>query len=673
MIGEILGNRYEIKKLIGEGGMALVYLAQDLLLDRQVAIKLLRSEYSSDQEFVERFQREAKSAAKLCHPNVVNIYDVGETENSHYIVMEYIDGISLKDLIKKEGMLSVEDSLKIAEQICSALDHAHKNLIVHRDIKPHNIMITKQKHVKVMDFGIARAVSSATITRTGVVLGSVHYFSPEQATGKEVTEASDIYSLGVVLYEMLTGKVPYDADTPVGIAYQHVQAEIPPLSQKRPGLPPFVVGIVNKALAKKPEDRFKSAREMEVNIIEALSTLHEINLEKTFLSKLNVKEPPYKGDVAENGARGVLGPTKPYESSERDQEMGRKKNAEKKRKKAKRSLVKTLLLILLGLMLPTYLFFQISAFLNVPEVEVPNIVGLSDVEARKRIDERNLVYEVDSEVFSPDVPKGHVITQIPEAGRVVKVNRNVQVILSKGPELVIVPDLIGMDIRNAQVMLQAMNLTDGEREYVETDEYPPNTIIDQSPKPNEDIEKGSAVNLTVATASSTRVFKMPSLINITLQEAKLLLGRHGLVLGDTYPDSTSILPEGYIVAQNPLPDSDVTEGTIVDVTISAKSGSVFLQESTEGSGDGDEASQWEISHGVKEYNVLVHVVRSGILRIVVIDETGSKEWFHSSVKEGEVIQRNVSGLGAQGKPDVYVQIWLDGEIWREQVLLDVTR
>ncbi|HOJ45980.1 MAG TPA: protein kinase, partial [Bacillota bacterium] len=181
MIGEILGNRYEIKKLIGEGGMALVYLAQDLLLDRPVAIKLLRSEYSSDQEFVERFQREAKSAAKLCHPNVVNIYDVGETENSHYIVMEYIDGISLKDLIKKEGMLSVEDSLKIAEQICSALDHAHKNLIVHRDIKPHNIMITKQKHVKVMDFGIARAVSSATITRTGVVLGSVHYFSPEQA------------------------------------------------------------------------------------------------------------------------------------------------------------------------------------------------------------------------------------------------------------------------------------------------------------------------------------------------------------------------------------------------------------------------------------------------------------------------------------------------------------
>ncbi|MFY9450886.1 MAG: protein kinase, partial [Bacillota bacterium] len=156
MIGEILGNRYEIKKLIGEGGMALVYLAQDLLLDRPVAIKLLRSEYSSDQEFVERFQREAKSAAKLCHPNVVNIYDVGETENSHYIVMEYIDGISLKDLIKKEGMLSVEDSLKIAEQICSALDHAHKNLIVHRDIKPHNIMITKQKHVKVMDFGIAR-------------------------------------------------------------------------------------------------------------------------------------------------------------------------------------------------------------------------------------------------------------------------------------------------------------------------------------------------------------------------------------------------------------------------------------------------------------------------------------------------------------------------------------
>ncbi|MFA6694903.1 MAG: Stk1 family PASTA domain-containing Ser/Thr kinase, partial [Bacillota bacterium] len=626
-------------------------------------------EYSSDQEFVERFQREAKSAAKLCHPNVVNIYDVGETENTHYIVMEYIDGVSLKDMIKKEGTLSIDVSLKIAQQICSALEHAHKNLIIHRDIKPHNIMITKDNHVKVMDFGIARAISSATITRTGVVLGSVHYFSPEQATGKEVTEASDIYSLGIVLYEMLTGKVPFEADTPVGIAYQHVQAKLPPLEEKRPDLPPFIVNIVNKALAKSAEDRFKSAHEMEIEIFEALNTLQEIDLEKTFMTKFNLQESFSKDGAMNVDSTMVFKKTKPYESNERDNKMS-KKDADKTNQNAKRSLARTVVFILLGLALPTYLFIQISAFLNVPEVAIPDIIGLSDAKAREVLDEMNLVYEVESEIFDSNIPRGHVINQIPEAGRTVKVNRSIQVTLSKGPELVTVPDITTMDIREAQVRLQAMALNVGERDYVETDEYPPNTIIDQIPKPNEQIEKGDSISIQISKATSTRVFQMPNLINTTLSEAKILLARQGLILGDTFPDSHSFLPEGYIIAQNPLPESDVAEGTIVDVTISTKSNSSSPENAEP---NAENLGQDMEFRGVKEYNVLVHVIRSGNLRIVVIDETGSKDWFHGDVKEGELIQRKVNGVGVQGKSDVYVQIWLDGEILREIVLQDVAR
>lgn len=667
LIGESLGNRYEIKKLIGEGGMALVYLAEDRLLDRPVAIKVLRPEYSSDQEFVERFQREAKSSAKLCHPNIVNIYDVGQTGNTYYIVMEYVEGISLKDLIKREGMLPVDLSLKIAIQISSALQHAHNNLIVHRDIKPHNIMITNDYRVKVMDFGIARAISAASITRTGVVLGSVHYFSPEQATGKEVTKASDIYSLGIVLYEMLSGKVPFDADTPVGIAYQHAQAEIPSLVEKRPDLPKYVIDIVNKALAKEPKERFSSASSMEEQLKKALELTPKI--QKVAFTKVKAKDSDLANSekTENNDSTMIFSHTKAFASSERDNaSMSKKDN----KASPKKTLTVTLVLIGLLVLMPAYLFLKVSAFLNVPEVEVPSITGLSQDAAEKMLGTKNLGLEIDDEVYDSELPKGYVISQNPDAGRLVKEKRAVKVILSKGPDLIMVPELVGKDIRSGQVELEKAALQIGEREYVETEEYMPGVIISQSPGVGEEVEKGTKIDVQLSKAPLTRTFLMPDLVRQTRLEAELTLNRYGLVLGEVYPQYDNNLPEGYVIDHNPAHGSEIVEGTIVDLTVSARDNS--SNNNIYPKNDDPTNTKPQI-RGRKESEVRLFLIRSGLVRIVVIDETGSHEVYRKEHRDGDFIKQTVSGIGVNGESDVYVQVWLGTEIQKETVLLDVTQ
>ena len=262
MVGEILVNRYEIIEKVGDGGMALVYRAKDTLLNRIVAVKVLREQFASDDEFIERFRREAQSAASLSHPNVVNIYDVGHTGSTHFIVMEYVDGENLSDLIKTKGELSEHFIVSVGMQIATGLAHAHHHGIIHRDIKPHNILITNEGRVKVTDFGIAQAMSSANLTQTGVVLGSVHYFSPEQARGVNIQAASDLYSLGIVMYEMIVGKQPFRGDTPISIALKQIQEMPIPPRQYRPDLHRGLEQLVLQLLAKEPEQRPKSADEV---------------------------------------------------------------------------------------------------------------------------------------------------------------------------------------------------------------------------------------------------------------------------------------------------------------------------------------------------------------------------------------------------------------------------
>ncbi|HHW43609.1 MAG TPA: Stk1 family PASTA domain-containing Ser/Thr kinase, partial [Desulfotomaculum sp.] len=266
MIGKQLGNRYEILEQLGGGGMAIVYKGRDTFLNRLVTIKMLRPEFSSDQDFTRRFRREAQAVASLSHPHIVSIYDVGQEEGVQYLVMEYVDGEDLKTLIRREGALDAERAVQIALQVLEALEHAHENNIVHRDIKPHNILLTKSGRAKLTDFGIAREATAATVTQTDTIVGSVHYLSPEQARGEVAGPKSDIYSLGVVLYEMLTGTVPFAGDSPISVAIKHIQEEPEPPSRRNPAIPPALEQVVLRALAKNPGQRFASAREMAIHL-----------------------------------------------------------------------------------------------------------------------------------------------------------------------------------------------------------------------------------------------------------------------------------------------------------------------------------------------------------------------------------------------------------------------
>ena len=280
MEGQRLGGRYQLESRVGGGGMAIVYKARDLILNRPVAVKVLRSQFCTDEDFVNRFRREAQAVASLSHPNVVGVYDVGQEGDTHYMVMEYIEGYTLKEVIIQRGALPVEEAVRIAEQICDALDHAHQNQIIHRDIKPHNIMIGKNGRVKVTDFGIARAVTSATITHTNAMLGSVHYFSPEQARGGITGEKSDLYSLGIVLYEMVTGELPFSGDSPISVALKHLQEPLPEPRTVNPAIPQSVENVIFKALVKDPFLRYSSAREMLEDLETCLfpERLHEDKL-----------------------------------------------------------------------------------------------------------------------------------------------------------------------------------------------------------------------------------------------------------------------------------------------------------------------------------------------------------------------------------------------------------
>lgn len=262
MIGKMLGNRYEILEKLGGGGMAIVYKGRDTFLNRFVTIKVLRPEFTSDEDFIKRFRREAQAVARLSHPNIVNIHDVGQEDGIHYLVMEYIQGDNLKAIIRKNGQLAPEHAVRFAVQICEALEHAHENHIVHRDVKPHNILVTDDGRAKLTDFGIAMEATSGTITRTDTIMGSVHYLSPEQARGETATAKSDIYAVGILLYEMLTGKQPYSGDSPIAVALKHIQETPQPVDEVNDSVPAELAAVVMRAMEKKPEDRFKSAAEL---------------------------------------------------------------------------------------------------------------------------------------------------------------------------------------------------------------------------------------------------------------------------------------------------------------------------------------------------------------------------------------------------------------------------
>ena len=558
--GKLLGNRYEIIEKIGNGGMATVYKATDIILKRNVAVKILRDEFTTDEEFIKRFEVEAQSAARLTHPNIVSIYDVGVEDNLHYIVMELIQGKTLKEIILEEkGPLPWKWSVNVAIQISSALETAHRNNIVHRDIKPHNIIITEDGIAKVTDFGIAKAVSNSTITAFGTTIGSVHYFSPEHARGGFTDAKSDLYSLGVVLYEMVTGKVPFDADTPVSVALKHMQEKPKEPIEVNPNVPVAVNKIIMKALQKDTTLRYQTATEMLDDLRKALK-----NPDGDF-----VDDSEY-----DSTAKTQVLHTEMYNNSRGNNETARKKEGKFKTfiKKHKKLSIFLGLIILFALSLGgTILALNLT---NPPEVDMPKVVGLSEEEAKQEVENAKLVFEVSSEEYNKDVPEGYVISQKAEADigdfttmpadRKVKEGSKILVIVSKGQEKTTVPNVEGKEKDEAIKMLKDAKL---EAEVIEetSKTVEEGYVISQETEPDTEAFAGDTVKIHVSTGTGIREVTVISVIGQDEATAKSNLENLGLKVNITYQDATS--DNGKVTKQSIDANKVVDEGTTITLTV----------------------------------------------------------------------------------------------------------
>lgn len=555
MEGQILGNRYLLLEKIGGGGMAVVYKAKCTLLNRFVAIKVLRSEFTNDEEFVKRFKVEAQAVASLSHPNVVSIYDVGHQEDIHYIVMEYVDGMTLKEFINKHGAINWQDAVKITIQICSAIEHAHKNNIVHRDIKPHNILLTKEGIAKVTDFGIARAVTSSTITMVGSTIGSVHYFSPEQARGGFIDEKSDLYSLGIALYEMVTGKVPFDGDTPVSVALKHIQ-EIPVEPHKLvPSLPYGVNEIIMKAIQKEQNVRYQSATSMINDLNRVL-----VQPQGGFVGRDNI-----------NGQSTIR--MKPVNSSRnsneaRSNEYNNKQNELKKEKK-KTNLTYWLAGITSVVVIVFVVIMAISLLTkgdNTEPYKLDNYVG-REYEAVKAELEGKGFKITPTWQESQTIAKGMIIDQSIPPGTDYKSGNytSLELTVSSGRKMSKVPEVKDREYREAQKEMESSNLKSRiEKEF--NDDIEADYVIRTEPAAGEEVDEGTEVIIYVSKGKETKRIKVPNLVGKNEEEAQKALADNKLQLGTIIPAGA----KGIVNKQLPAAYTEVEEGETVTIWLTVE-------------------------------------------------------------------------------------------------------
>lgn len=544
----MLGNRYLLLEKIGGGGMAVVFKAKCTLLNRFVAIKVLRSEFTNDEEFVKRFKIEAQAVASLSHPNVVSIYDVGHEDDIHYIVMEYVDGLTLKEYITKNGALDWKDAVKITAQICSAIEHAHKNNIVHRDIKPHNILLTKEGIAKVTDFGIARAVTSSTITMVGSTIGSVHYFSPEQARGGFIDEKSDLYSLGIALYEMVTGRVPFDGDSPVSVALKHIQEK--PLEPVKivPSLPYGVNEIIMKAIQKDQNIRYQSASAMINDLNHVLIqpqggfiSMQNVDGQSTIrMASLNIN------DTSNNVPRGG--------TVTNDKRMQKKKNTATYWIAG----VTVLFVVFLSIYLAWSVLFKPATN---DTFQIEDYRGKMYDEVKPQLDAKG--FNITPVWRESTLPKGIIIDQSIQPGEDYKSGNftSLELIISSGPKLSTVPDVREKEYRDAQNEITSAGLK-WKIERENNKDVPANYVIRTSPEGGQQVEPNTEVIIYVSRGEEVKKTKVPNLVGKTELDAQKLLSDAKLTLGNILPAGVT---KGIVIRQLPAAYEEVLEGETVSI------------------------------------------------------------------------------------------------------------
>lgn len=650
--GVILSERYKIIEKIGTGGMSDVYKAKCTKLNRFVAIKILKDELRLDKNFVAKFKTEAQAAASLSHHNIVNVYDVGFDQNMYYIVMEYVEGITLKQYIKEKGYLPVEEMTRLALQIASGIEHAHQNNIIHRDIKPQNIIISKDGTAKVTDFGIAKAATTATIA-VGNITGSVHYFSPEQARGGYSDGKSDIYSLGITMFEMITGQLPFEGDSSISVALLHIQEEMKKPSLIRTDIPQSIEDIILKCTQKKAEKRYKSMNELIIDLKKSkiYPNTRFVNLNDTTESPTifmteedvrkirnaneqsktnedinNYKDDDYEdytyNDIVENNNKQKLLSKQPENKVEQTQKRG---------KSFKDSIIITIgvicALLVVGLL--------ISLFLAQPKnVVVPQLVGLTKEQAVKKLEELKLAPNI-TEKFS-EKNKDEVIDQSPNNGIKVKENDKIEVFVSKGIKKVEVPKVTQLNSNEAEnLLLKKEFIVEKKEEYHSV--VPEGIVIEQSPSDGEQKEKGSKVVITVSKGKKVEKKEVPNLKKLSENEAKVILIASGLKVGQiTYVDNKEV-PKGQVISQTVAPGTYVEEKTGIGYTVSNGYKEVFHK----------------IKFTIEELSL--EEEEEAIMRIELVQEDDKTNVYEGTVTNNDFpFSINVTGKEGDGKINIYI-------------------
>ena len=563
MNNRLLAGRYELIQKTGEGGMAIVYKGKDRLLNRYVAIKILRPEFTKDEKFIENFIRESQAAAGLTHPNIVGVYDVGREGNIYYIVMELVEGKSLSEIIEEKGKLGYKQAVDYAIQIAQALSLAHKNQIVHRDVKPHNVLVTNQGVAKLADFGIAMPVADGTMEeKSDKVMGSVHYFSPEQARGAYVDERSDIYSLGVVIYEMLTGHVPYDGDNPVNIALQHINDPFPSAKEEVPEVPYQLDRIIHKATEKFQSKRYKKVDEM-IEDLKSISYIESRFGQKALYGEFDGDETVVTADK-EKTANSISKSAKNNTSGNNKSKFNLIEFL-KSDKGSKTIIIAGVVIIIIAVLL--ILGTMNGWFSHKNEVEVPKFIGDTYEEAVSKAEELGLKIERGDDVFSNDQEEGYVTAQNPEAGTMVVEGKTIVINVSKGKRDGVIPTLKGKTEEQAKKELEDLGFVLGTVTIVTSHESE-GKIVKQSIEPGTTAEQGTVVNIEVSDGKGVEQTIVPQLIGSTPDEAKDMLTALKLTVGDVTYEERSDMPENVVFWQSIARDTEVSIYTEISIKVS---------------------------------------------------------------------------------------------------------